>query len=142
MSEFSIDQILHEEDVLYGEPSSIVRIELTRKGISKKSLYRVAEFCDLSLKDLVELLPVSLRTIQRYHDDDLLDTPITERIILIAEILEKGMEVFDSRDKLLAWLKTPVLALGQKSPLSLLDTVFGIRLVMDLLGRIEHGVYS
>jgi uncharacterized protein (DUF2384 family) len=32
--------------------------------------------------------------------------------------------------------------MGGQTPLDLLDTIFGVEQVMNLLGRIEHGVYS
>lgn len=48
-------------------------------------------------------------------------------------------EVFGDPDAR-AWLKTPNTALSGKAPVSLLD-VAGIESVMDILGRIEHGVF-
>ena len=36
---------------------------------------------------------------------------------------------------------SPLLALGGKSPLSLLDTESGSAAVINILGRIEYGVY-
>ena len=40
------------------------------------------------------------------------------------------------------WLATPNTALGGINPESLLGTDRGLKDVEDLLGRIEHGVYS
>jgi len=40
------------------------------------------------------------------------------------------------------WLRSRNQALGGATPLSLLDTDAGAEDVMDLLGRIEHGVHS
>src|SRR5438067_1157876 len=40
------------------------------------------------------------------------------------------------------WLKRPAMALDQRRPIELLATPAGIRLVEDLLGRIEYGVYT
>lgn len=142
MSDINFDHIIKEPGVAFTAQSPMDRIEMIKRGISKKSLLRIADFCSISVKELAKFLPVSLRTIQRYHDDDLLDSQVSERVILIAEVLEKGMEVFGSRQKLQTWLHTPLLALGQRAPLSLLDTSFGTRMVMDTLGRIEHGVIS
>lgn len=41
-----------------------------------------------------------------------------------------------------AWLSAPNDALSGESPLSLLDTDAGVRLVEEVLTRIEFGVYS
>lgn len=115
---------------------------MSRRGISKKSLLRLAELSSVSVKQLAELLPVSLRTIQRYNNNDLLEPVVSEHAILIAEVLSKGSQVFSSLESLQHWLHTPSAALGNKTPLSYLDTGFGARLVTDELGRLEHGVYS
>jgi putative toxin-antitoxin system antitoxin component (TIGR02293 family) len=40
------------------------------------------------------------------------------------------------------WLKSPQKALGGKTPLEYSDTEPGAREVEDLLGRLEHGVFS
>ncbi len=40
------------------------------------------------------------------------------------------------------WLKSPLPALAGKTPLEFADTEPGAQEVEDLLGRIEHGVFS
>jgi hypothetical protein len=40
------------------------------------------------------------------------------------------------------WLKSPNATFSGQTPLSLLDTEIGAELVMDTLGRIEHGVFA
>jgi len=57
-------------------------------------------------------------------------------------IAARAAEVFDDLDLALAWLKTPVAALEDATPLSLVDTDIGTDSVMDTLGRIEHGVFA
>jgi putative toxin-antitoxin system antitoxin component (TIGR02293 family) len=47
-----------------------------------------------------------------------------------------------SEEKAARWLHTPNRALGGNLPLELLDTDLGSRQVEEVLGRIEHGVYS
>lgn len=144
MSEFKIARFVMEEAVAYqAYPSTEMRlVEIARKGISKKSLMKIAEAGSFTLKELSELLPVSLRTLQRYQNNDLLDPSVSEHAILIAEVLSKGSEVFSNLESLQRWLHSPSVALGNKTPVSFLDTGFGARLVTDQLGRIEHGIYS
>jgi putative toxin-antitoxin system antitoxin component (TIGR02293 family) len=40
------------------------------------------------------------------------------------------------------WLNSPNMALSWRAPLKLAETEQGARLVEDLIGRLEHGVYS
>ena len=53
----------------------------------------------------------------------------------------RGMEVFEDRELLLAWMTTPNLAFNHQRPLDLLDSLHGTRVVLDELTRIEHGVF-
>jgi putative toxin-antitoxin system antitoxin component (TIGR02293 family) len=57
-------------------------------------------------------------------------------------LYEYGIEVFGDRDNFNIWLNSRSIALGGRSPKELLDTKFGIDLVKDELGRIEHGVLA
>jgi putative toxin-antitoxin system antitoxin component (TIGR02293 family) len=58
-------------------------------------------------------------------------------------LLDKhGVEVFEDQGKFNRWLRRPLPLLQQQSPLQLLDTVTGFRVVDQLLGRIAYGVYS
>ena len=59
----------------------------------------------------------------------------------IVEVTARAIEVLGSREKALRWLKAPVRSLGDRPPLSLLDTPESIERVKDVLGRIEHGVW-
>ncbi|MCG2588708.1 type II RES/Xre toxin-antitoxin system antitoxin [Rhodohalobacter sulfatireducens] len=142
MSIESIDNILREAAVSYETSSSMNLVELARLGISKKSLQKLAEIGGLSIKQFTELLPVSLRTIQRYSGGDLLPREVSDHALLIAEVFAKGAEVFDNRESFQRWLQSSLVGLGGQTPLSLLDTSFGIRMIMNELGRLEHGVYS
>ncbi len=60
----------------------------------------------------------------------------------MAEITIKGLKVFEDRDKFFAWMKHPNSALNNKTPISLLISEGGAAMVLDELGRIEHGVFS
>lgn len=117
-------------------------IQLARRGVSKKTLLKLAEYGSISLKTLAQLLPVSERTIQRYKESDTFSTDVSEHLLLIAKVIAKGYEVFNSREDLHNWLHAPLISLGRRTPLSLLDTSFGAQLVIDTLGRLEHGIYS
>lgn len=142
MNNQSINNILREAAVAYETTSSMSLVELARKGISKKSLLKLAEIGNLSLNQFSELLPVSLRTLQRYNDDDLLPSETSEHVLVIAEVFARGTEVFNDRSQLRRWLHMPCISLANETPISLLDTSFGARMVTEELGRLEQGVYA
>ena len=59
----------------------------------------------------------------------------------IVDVTARAMEVFGTRERALRWLNTPVRSLGDRTPLSLLETPEGLVRVQDTLGRVEHGVW-
>ena len=54
----------------------------------------------------------------------------------------RGIQTFESRDRFYRWLNISCPALGDKMPAKLIETPEGLQLVLDVLGRIEHGVFS
>lgn len=53
-----------------------------------------------------------------------------------------GEDVFGDKDVFQAWLHDKSIPLGNFTPISLLDTSFGIVMVKEELGRIQHGVFA
>jgi len=62
--------------------------------------------------------------------------------MMIGTVVARCTELFQSNEKASRWLKSTILALGNSRPLDLLDTTAGATMVLNLLGRIEHGVVS
>ena len=128
------------EKVLGGEKTIQMKIQnrmdlvnLGRKGLSKSALLNLAQFLSISLNQMSQFLSVTSRTIQRYKLRQLFGPEVSEQILQIAEVAARGIEVFEDRDKFLAWLNLPNRALGNKSPISLLDSRFGTEMVLDEL---------
>ncbi|MCW4629440.1 MULTISPECIES: MbcA/ParS/Xre antitoxin family protein [Marinomonas] len=64
----------------------------------------------------------------------------SEMIALNERVHQLGLKLFGDEDKWTSWIKAPALALGGKSPESIMVTKEGINRVRDLLGQISHGV--
>lgn len=117
-------------------------IALTREGVKKSTLKSLSGYLGISMEVMSRLLHSSHRNIQRKDDNTLLDTLKTEKVLELAALTQRGIEVTGSKDAFTEWLHTPLIALGNKTPLDFLDTSFGINMVTKLLGRLEQGVYS
>lgn len=122
--------------------SDLDLIALTRKGIPKNVLMMLCSLINIPLEKMSKLLHISLRTIQRKSDTDLLNSYTTEQILEIAEVITKGIEVFGTIDAFNHWLSSEIHALNGHKPIDYLDTSFGTGMLLDILGRLEHGVYS
>ncbi len=139
----TLKNILQEPTVAYKTAENrLDLVALTRKGIPKQALLNLGTMLNLSLKELANLLPVTERTLQRREPETLLGAAVSEQIILIAEVTEKGSSVLGGIEPFKKWLREENLALGGHQPLHLLDTAIGVQLVEEELGKLEYGVYS
>jgi putative toxin-antitoxin system antitoxin component (TIGR02293 family) len=125
-----------------GTAERIDLMKLSQKGVDKDALLRLAKYLDFSVSQMAELLPVTQRTIQRYSRNHRFNQAVSEHILQITEVALRGSNVFGSRDRFVTWMKSNSPALGNRTPASLLSSRFGAELVLDELGRIEHGVVS
>jgi putative toxin-antitoxin system antitoxin component (TIGR02293 family) len=116
--------------------------ELGKSGIPKQSLLFLAASINVSMRVISQLLHITERTLQRKKDHDRLNEALSEQVIQIAEVYSRGTEVFDSADDFKAWVNTENRALGNKTPIELLSSRYGAQMVLDELGKIEHGVFS
>ena len=113
------------------------------EGVQRAIFAKVAkEIAMIPEKELAQISGSSQRTISRMSDDQLLPQQSAEVIISIMRTYQRAVEVFESEDTAHKWLKTSLPVLGNKTPLQAVSNRFGAELVLDLLGRIEHGVYS
>ena len=122
--------------------SSFDKINAIRDGISKEDLENLKEQAGLDYETLATLLNVAKATLHNKKGKSRFDTTISEKIFLLADVYSYGYEVFENKDHFNDWMKKPNHALGGASPLSYLDTLYGIEEIKHLIGRIEYGVYS
>jgi uncharacterized protein len=76
----------------------------------------------------------------RERENDLLGISDNEAILVLSEVLDFGLEVFNNdKEKFHRWLKKPNLSLGGIAPESLFDSITGIQEVHNALNRLEYG---
>lgn len=143
MATLTIQTLLGGPGVIGGAIHSEMDLyQLGKNGIPKQALRDLAEQTGMTMKTLAGILQISERTLQRKAESDLLSEAISEHVIQIAQVFARGDEVFDSLEDFQIWLNTASVALGNKKPVELLSSRYGIGMILDELGRIEHGVFS
>jgi putative toxin-antitoxin system antitoxin component (TIGR02293 family) len=120
--------------------------EVLSRGLPREALtHLISNVAILHNHTVLKLaIGVSLRTSQRMKaaPGRPLSPEQSGRAWKFAEILAKATEVLGSQEEAEHWLERPAIALDQRRPIDLLATPAGVRLVEDLLGRIEYGVYT
>ena len=139
----SPDALLGGKQVLRAEPESTLEwISLVRQGLPSGSIDAILRQTRISQAELAATLAIPERTLARRKREGNLTPEESAKLLRFARVVSRGEEVFEHAGAALDWLKAPNRALGKVTPLSLLDTEIGAEMVLDTLGRIEHGVFA
>ena len=117
-------------------------IGMIRTGIPKQAMSFLMTNTAMSMLELAAIIHTSDRTLRRYKPEDKLSQEQSERMIEVAKLYSKGEAVFGSLPQFRQWMDTNLLPMGNKKPKEYLDTSMGINMLMDELGRIEHGIFA
>jgi len=117
-------------------------ITVIREGIPKHAMTHLMDIADISLSEMAAIVHASDRTLRRYKPQQKLPQEQSERMIELARLYGKGEEVLGSIQEFKIWMDTFLLPLGNKKPKEYLDTSIGINILMNELGRIQHGVFA
>ena len=117
------------------------RVEIIRHGLPYESIEVISTRTNLPIKQVLHLLGVAQTTYnKKKRDKDLLTGRDSEVVLVLIELLDFGLEVFNNeKEKFQRWLKKPNISLGGVSPESLFDSLTGIQEVKNSLNRLEYG---
>ena len=117
-------------------------IEVLRAGLPVQELNDLQASLDMPMDKLFPMLGISKATFHRRKAEGRLDQAESDRVVRFARLMGKAIEVLESEEDARQWLSSAQFGLGGAVPLEYAETEVGAREVENLLGRIEHGVYS
>lgn len=124
-------------------PSGIELIEAVEEGLPAKFYSTIQKEIGLSNAEIAKILGVSIRYLKDKKQTDQLNTKASERLVKLYELWNFGLDTFDGNaENFKEWLRAPLVVLHGKTPLNLMKNLIGMEMIKELLGRIEHGVYS
>lgn len=113
-----------------------------RDGLPAQAVRTLAENTSTTLTELQEVARIDRSTFaRRVRSRARLKTDESDRIVRVARIAALAIGAMGREDGL-AWLHEANRALGERVPIDLLETEVGARQVEQIIGRIEHGVFS
>ncbi|NGF56608.1 DUF2384 domain-containing protein [Parapedobacter sp. SGR-10] len=120
------------------------RVQIIRKGLPFEAIEELSKKINIPVKSVLSIMRMPQTTYnKKKNEQSLLDSHNTELILLISELINYGVDVFNGEEqKFQRWLKKPNTSLGGYSPDSLLDTMTGIQEVRSCLDRLEYGVFA
>lgn len=116
---------------------------LSLKGVPKNEynnfIHLIFNFSD---KEFAIVAGTSSRTLSRLKPEDNIPKQAAEVTISLMRAYSKATEIFGNKDSAVKWLKMPNNILGGITPVQAMSSRFGAEEVMDILGRMEYGIYS
>jgi putative toxin-antitoxin system antitoxin component (TIGR02293 family) len=115
--------------------------EIVEGGLPLNSLSLLRER-GLTATELAEIV-ISPRTLKhRKARNEPLSQEETDRAVRVARIVSLAGEVFGNPDKALLWLRSADDRLANRTPLNMLHTESGGRLIESMLWQLDEGIYA
>ena len=97
----------------------------------------------LSQEEILDIIGISKSTLDRRRKNKRFNSIESDRLYRIAVIYHRVLTLFNGDNGgAKGWFTRPAVALGDETPFSQLDTQAGAEKVRDLIGRLEHGVFT
>ena len=112
-------------------------------GFSFEALERLGEATGLPLEKLRVAVRITPRTLTRRRKEKKLSPEESDRLVSVSRLLAQTFELFEGNTEAgMRWFQSPNRALAGQSPIEIAATETGAREVENLIGRLEHGVFT
>jgi len=123
--------------------STQVLVRKVRDGFPFATIEKFRKSTNLSMETIAELVQIPARTMSRRKMEGRLQPDESDRLLRASVVFEKAVGLFEGDvPAATQWLQTPQPALGDHTPLEFTQTEVGAREVENLIGRLEHGVFT
>ncbi|MFS1436226.1 MULTISPECIES: antitoxin Xre-like helix-turn-helix domain-containing protein [Vibrio] len=117
--------------------------EIVNKGLDYDVFEKLAKHSKVDKKELATAVTIPRATLNRRSKTGRFNKDESDRLYRYAEIFSKTVDLFEG-DVIAAceWMKSPVVGLGNRRPIDMVSTTAESEGVLNLIGRLEHGVFS
>ncbi len=118
----------------------VLRVE---EGLPVMDVVNFGKQAGFTNEELAKLINIPARTYaRRVAGKTRLTIPEGERAARLMRVFDRAKQLFVTEEDVRKWLHAELPALGWRTPLDFAHTEPGARDVENLIGRIEHGVFS
>jgi len=120
-------------------------LQQVHEGFRVTVIEKLAEELNVPQSTVLKVARIAPATLSRRRKgpSGLLSPEESDRVYRIAAAYRAAVQLFEGDEAAArGWLNEPARALGGNTPLQYLDTETGAGAVHDLIGRLEHGVYT
>jgi putative toxin-antitoxin system antitoxin component (TIGR02293 family) len=118
-------------------------MQIATRGLPYETVEHLHHNTGLAFDKLLDWLQVSPRTLARRKQSRRFLPEESDRLLRASRVFGRALELFEGdRDAASEWMISSQPALGGETPIDVARTELGSREVENLVGRVEHGVYS
>jgi putative toxin-antitoxin system antitoxin component (TIGR02293 family) len=118
-------------------------MKVLEEGLPYTTIEQIQEKLGMSFDQVAGIMQVSARTLERRKAAGKLDSQESDRAIRLLRVFIHVCDLYGGDEKAArAWLKRENPALDGFKPEEMISSESGAVFVEDLLGRLEHGVFS
>jgi putative toxin-antitoxin system antitoxin component (TIGR02293 family) len=118
-------------------------IRQVERGFAFNALRSMESHSGISVARIAAIIGIPERTLARRKTEGRLTSDESERLLRIARVFENAVDLFEcDSTNALKWLTAPKRVFENQTPLEYSRTELGAREVENLMGRLEHGVFS
>jgi len=118
-------------------------LKMIEKGLPWSAFDRFVKSIGLRAEDIANLVGIPRRTLARRKAEGRLRPDESDRLLRLARLFSRALELFNGdHDAATEWLTKRKIALGGAVPLELAQTDIGAAEVDNLIGRLQHGIFS
>lgn len=119
-----------------------LNLENIESGVPTTTLSTFAESSGIPFKDLYDVV-IPARTLKhRRARREPLSRDESDKLTRLVRIFDHAVRVFDGIDRARTWLEEPKRRFNGRTPLSMLNTEAGGRMVEEFLGQIDYGMFA
>lgn len=112
-------------------------------GFSIELFNSLAAIVEMQQKALREALKIPLTTFNRRRAKGRFTMKESDRIYSLIEVFSRATDLFEGdRKAAIEWMSKKAPGLGGKRPIDTLDSHANTQAVLQLIARLEYGVYS
>ena len=116
------------------------RVLVVHDGLQSLIMEEAAQALGVPKATLFSAIGVPVSTMsRRLQSGARLSLDESDKVDRVAQAFKRAIEMFGQEQMAREWMSTRLLALGDRTPLELLDSSAGYQMVLNTIGRIAYG---
>jgi putative toxin-antitoxin system antitoxin component (TIGR02293 family) len=117
-------------------------LDVVETGVPVETMTNFVSASGVELKDIYDIV-IPARTLKhRRSRKQSLSPDESDKLARLVRVLDQAVSVFGDAEQARKWLNKPKKRFDERSPLQMLRTEFGGRMVEEMLGQIDEGMFA